>query len=126
MRFDVPIGDSLIIEADARLFVSGDLASNAIGGPTHWARCRIYLTEKLLAIRFAQELASCHQSLEVPLTDLRAAELRPRLLDQTKSLAPAIVSAGARQIETASPALLQQCGRLARQVAAALDHAASR
>jgi hypothetical protein len=76
MRFDVPIGDSLVIDDDARLFVSDDLASKVIGGPTHWARCRIYLTTKLLAVRFAPEVASCHLALDIPLTDLRGAGLR--------------------------------------------------
>lgn len=76
MRFDVPVGDSLVIDADARLFVSDDLASKVIGGPTQWARCRVYLTKKLLAVRFAPEVASCHLALDISLTDLRAAELR--------------------------------------------------
>ncbi len=76
MRFDVPIGDSLVIDDDARLFVSDDLSSKVIGGPTHWARCRIYLTTKLLAVRFAPEVASCHLALDIPLTDLRGAGLR--------------------------------------------------
>jgi|GEM_PF-4164476 len=76
MRFDVPIGDSLVIDDDARLFVSDDLASKVLGGPTQWARCRIYLTTKLLAVRFASEVASCHLALDIPLTDLGAVDLR--------------------------------------------------
>ncbi len=76
MRFDVPIGDSLVIDDDARLFVSDDLASKLIGGPTQWARCRIYLTTRLLAVRFAPEVARCHLALDIPLTNLRAADVR--------------------------------------------------
>lgn len=76
MHFDVPIGDTLVADDDARLFVSDTLASRLVGGPTHWARCRLYLTTRLLAVRFAPELADSHRALDIALSDLHRPEVR--------------------------------------------------
>ena len=77
-RFAVPVGDRLVVESDASLWVAGDLAAFQVGGPTRWAAGRLHLTERLLAFRNTDPYGTHHQDLTVPRPQVVGATVRPR------------------------------------------------
>lgn len=77
LPFHLPLGDTLLAEAEARFHVTDRIAATWVGGPSGHVPGRLYLTRRLLCFR--PVIGQPHpQRRDIPLAELRAVQAEPR------------------------------------------------